>query len=389
MTPPTRLRQLPAGSRRHGADQPAVLPAARLRGRRPARPRSSRRRLGATTSAVAATAAPRAGADRHLLAQPRRHLRHPSQPGRRPQEPAARPGTARAARWSSDGWLLRNKIVWRKSQPDADLGARPAGLHLGTSTSSPAAAATSSTSTPSACRTPARRQASPPTSCVAAARPGAARTATAPTGLDALKADGLVGHPLGKNPGDVWQDRHQQLPRQPPRHLPARARRAGHPGRLPGSRCTACRLPWRRQLIRSLGGTAAPRRARPDLRRATRRPSPAWCSTRSSAAGTTAVAAEATRPGLARHRAQPRLRRAEAEPARIAAALAAAIDGERHEPPRRCHAADHREPTPSGSARPHPHRGGTAMSHPDTRLERQEAASRRSPSGSNPTCTPS
>ncbi len=36
----------------------------------------------------------------------------------------------------ADGWLLRNKIVWAKRQPDAQLGAGPADLHLGSALSS-------------------------------------------------------------------------------------------------------------------------------------------------------------------------------------------------------------------------------------------------------------
>lgn len=76
------------------------------------------------------------------------------------------------------------------------------------------------------------------------------------TGLDKLKAEGRVGHPLGKNPGDVWplatsgyrSDHHATFPIA----LPARAIQAG----CPVARCTSCRLPWQRRVIRSLGGTA-------------------------------------------------------------------------------------------------------------------------------------
>jgi site-specific DNA-methyltransferase (adenine-specific) len=76
------------------------------------------------------------------------------------------------------------------------------------------------------------------------------------TGLDALKAQGLVGHQLGKNPGDVWQ-----LPSSSfrsahhatfPVRLASRAIQAG----CPEARCTHCRLPWRRQAIRAIGGRA-------------------------------------------------------------------------------------------------------------------------------------
>jgi DNA modification methylase len=75
-------------------------------------------------------------------------------------------------------------------------------------------------------------------------------------GLDAVKAEGRVGHPLGKNPGDVWRiassnyrgAHHATFPVA----LAERAIRAG----CPEARCSACRRPWRRELIRSLGGMA-------------------------------------------------------------------------------------------------------------------------------------
>jgi site-specific DNA-methyltransferase (adenine-specific) len=75
-------------------------------------------------------------------------------------------------------------------------------------------------------------------------------------GLPAMKARGLVGHPLGKNPGDVWQlaasnyrgAHHATFPIA----LAERAIQAG----CPEARCSQCRLPWRRPLLRELGATA-------------------------------------------------------------------------------------------------------------------------------------
>lgn len=74
-------------------------------------------------------------------------------------------------------------------------------------------------------------------------------------GLTALRDAGLVGHPLGKNPGDVWR-------------LPASNYRGAHfatyPEALaermvlagcPEQRCAVCRAPWTRP-IRRLGATA-------------------------------------------------------------------------------------------------------------------------------------
>ncbi|MFH5227296.1 DNA-methyltransferase [Antrihabitans spumae] len=76
------------------------------------------------------------------------------------------------------------------------------------------------------------------------------------SGLAAMKATGRVGHPFGKNPGDVWQlatssfrgGHHATYPVT----LAARAIRAG----CPESRCSSCRLPWKRDVIRALGGVA-------------------------------------------------------------------------------------------------------------------------------------
>jgi len=76
------------------------------------------------------------------------------------------------------------------------------------------------------------------------------------SGLAAVKADGRVGHPFGKNPGDVWKiassnyrgAHHATFPVA----LAQRAVRAG----CPEARCSRCRRPWRRQTLRRLGGAA-------------------------------------------------------------------------------------------------------------------------------------
>lgn len=79
------------------------------------------------------------------------------------------------------------------------------------------------------------------------------------SGLLALHRAGLPGHPLGKNPGDVWslsvsgyRGAHFATF---PAHLVERILLAGCPER----RCTICRSPWHRPLKRS--GTSAQRLA--------------------------------------------------------------------------------------------------------------------------------
>ncbi len=80
------------------------------------------------------------------------------------------------------------------------------------------------------------------------------------TGLARMKASGRVGHPLGKNPGDVWRipasnyrgSHHATFPVA----LAELAIRAGCPER----RCTVCRAPYRRpvhrQIVQGIGETA-------------------------------------------------------------------------------------------------------------------------------------
>jgi len=71
------------------------------------------------------------------------------------------------------------------------------------------------------------------------------------SGLVAMKAAGRVGHPLGKNPGDVWRlaasnyrgAHHATFPVA----LAERTIRAG----CPEARCSVCGLPWRRPLHRA------------------------------------------------------------------------------------------------------------------------------------------
>jgi DNA modification methylase len=156
-----------------------------------------------------------------------------------------------------DGWLLRNKIVWQKANPmpssvrdrltctwealyvfvkQADYVFDLDGIRQPHKTAHPAAKRGHVRDrNREAWRGPNGDDAS---------------------GLAAMKAEGRVGHPLGKNPGDVWRiassnyrgAHHATFPVA----LADRAIRAGAPER----RCTRCRAPWRRQTIRSLGGTA-------------------------------------------------------------------------------------------------------------------------------------
>jgi hypothetical protein len=157
-----------------------------------------------------------------------------------------------------DGWTIRNKVVWAKTNPmptsvrdrlsctwevmyfavrsrryyfDLDAIRVP---HRSTRSRASAAAA--------------RRAAN-------SRKPAwSGPLAGSNSGLDRLKARGVVGHPLGKNPGDVWQ---LATSRGPGKHhatfLPDFARRpllASCPERV----CVQCTTAWRRQPVqRRLG----------------------------------------------------------------------------------------------------------------------------------------
>jgi len=83
-------------------------------------------------------------------------------------------------------------------------------------------------------------------------------------GLEALKAAGRVGHPLGKNPGDVWRlatagyrGAHMAVF---PESLVERALLATCPETV----CGVCRRPWQREAYRRLGRVAVRGAMRPD-----------------------------------------------------------------------------------------------------------------------------
>jgi site-specific DNA-methyltransferase (adenine-specific) len=82
-------------------------------------------------------------------------------------------------------------------------------------------------------------------------------------GLARLKAQGLVGHPLGKNPGDVWHlsasnFRGQHFATFPPA-LVQRPLLATCPERV----CRSCKRPWQRDQVRRIGHLAVRGELRP------------------------------------------------------------------------------------------------------------------------------
>lgn len=162
-----------------------------------------------------------------------------------------------ALRLTAEGWTLRNKIVWQKANPMPTsvfdrLACTWEALYLFVKqpryffdldsirvphTSSP----------------PKRHRR---TAEVRGRADWLGPNAGTNNGIQRVKNEGRVGHPLGKNPGDVWRIAASNY--RGPHHatfpvaLAERAIQAGSPE----ARCSRCRAPWQRTMIRSLGGTA-------------------------------------------------------------------------------------------------------------------------------------
>jgi len=179
---------------------------------------------------------------------------HPSQ-GARPKSLVMAPERLALA-LQRDGWIVRNKIVWAKTNP-MPSNARDR-LSCTYEVIYVLARQPRYFFDLDAIRVP-HRSTAPKLHRLAGTREREAwrgPNGDDASGLAKLKAAGRVGHPLGKNPGDVWHlatssfrgAHHATFPVT----LATRAIQAG----CPEARCTACRLPWQRRVIRALGGAA-------------------------------------------------------------------------------------------------------------------------------------
>lgn len=153
-----------------------------------------------------------------------------------------------------DGWLIRNQIVWSKTNPmPSNVRDRLSNTH---ETIWLLTRQRDYFFDLDAIRVPHTSAVKPqPTARDAMPRAWRGRASDNVSGLVALKQAGIPGHPLGKNPGDVWR-----LPTSNyrgahfatfPVALAERAIRAG----TPEARCGSCRAPWLR-TVRRLGRTA-------------------------------------------------------------------------------------------------------------------------------------
>lgn len=194
-----------------------------------------------------------------------------------------------ALRLQQEGWLIRNKIVWAKtnSMPTSvkdRLNCTHEVIYV-------------FTKQPTyffdldAIREPHLSRASKPR-VLSTATNEAWRGPNADTdrGLNQLKAEGRVGHPLGKNPGDVWRITPRPVTGHHAVYPIGLAHRAISAG-CPEARCPRCRQPWRRAVLRALGGTAVRAALAPSCGCGTR-PEPGLVLDPFMGSGTTAIAAE-------------------------------------------------------------------------------------------------
>jgi site-specific DNA-methyltransferase (adenine-specific) len=155
-----------------------------------------------------------------------------------------------------DGWLLRNKVIWAKTNPVpnsvADRFTTTYDLVYFLTRERRYFFDLDAVRVPHASkRSPSRTK--------AWSQPYGWRTPSAPRengGLAHLKAQGQVGHPLGKNPGDVWPlatggyrgPHHSVFPER----LVERPLLATCPEKV----CVSCGKPWTRESQRTLGHLA-------------------------------------------------------------------------------------------------------------------------------------
>lgn len=160
-----------------------------------------------------------------------------------------------------DGWTIRSKVIWAKNNPMPTsvrdrlsctwevfyLAVRSRAYYFDLD----------------AIRIPHRSKLAGPS---AGAKRRAAEAVSPPTwagplagnnrGLDGLKSRGLVGHPLGKNPGDVWQTPTSNYRGEHHAGFPADLIRRPLLATCPERVCTFCGAPWERVRARTIGHLA-------------------------------------------------------------------------------------------------------------------------------------
>jgi site-specific DNA-methyltransferase (adenine-specific) len=147
----------------------------------------------------------------------------------------------------ADGWLLRNKVIWAKSNPLPS----PASDRLTNSHE----IVYFLTKQPSyyfdldLIREPARSHRAPSRGAATPAR-ALGTLAGSRAGLVAMARQGRSAHPLGKNPGDVWRIGSSSYRGAHFATFPAELVRRPLLATCPERVCTRCRQPWRRSTRR-------------------------------------------------------------------------------------------------------------------------------------------
>lgn len=155
----------------------------------------------------------------------------------------------------ADGWTVRNKIVWAKRNTvPSSVRDRLSTTHefIYVLTRQPSYFFDlDAVRVPHTSRPPKRpRAARPPTRTDWIRPTWLGPNSDGDAGLARMHQQGIIGHPLGKNPGDVWQmsvSRYRGAHFATyPEQLVRRMLQAG----CPETRCVRCRAPWRRVVER-------------------------------------------------------------------------------------------------------------------------------------------
>ncbi len=176
---------------------------------------------------------------------------------------------------AGDGWIIRNKVIWAKTNPMPNavkdrLSCTYENVYFLTREASYFFDLDAIRIPHRTAKTPTVRKSSSYPPPDAGAPEWAGPLAGNNSGLSAMKRAGLAGHPLGKNPGDVWRFATANFRGAHfatfPRALVERPLLATCPERI----CIDCGKPWERQrtkkLRRQLGHLAVHGELRPTCR---------------------------------------------------------------------------------------------------------------------------
>jgi DNA modification methylase len=173
-----------------------------------------------------------------------------------------------------DGWIVRNKVVWAKSNP------MPSSVRDRLSSTSEVIYLLTRSGSYffdlDAIRTPHRSTRAPQKESRSAPHvypaPGAGApawgnlTQTGNRALAEMNDRGEVGHPLGKNPGDVWETGTASFRGAHFATFPIKLIERPLLATCPEKVCARCRRPWQRDPMRRLGQLAVRGELRPSCR---------------------------------------------------------------------------------------------------------------------------